>query len=310
MAQYLGSSADWQSLLNSCRGVYLDPIERFSWLTNNFGQGIEYDPTEILKKRLDIDKDSDTVWLPLSDEKAGVYAPHGLGQPVSLLWGIHIGFLPRCSRGIVAVPRNLLKFQPRLKNGVDGRPLCLAYGILSRNKGLEPHRITCNLSTPARLRAFEMNSALWPRPSKTLRSFYRAEMHKMYSGLGGAFVNAATELALLLADSQAEIVSDWLDANLEHQELSLNQEIASLGATPAELSLLYRGQYVAMLVSLSQHKLGVKLRPELMVFKKMLESEGTLPMPSWLVHASMIRREEQEATLIGEGGPQLIDAGI
>lgn len=135
-------------------------------------------------------------------------------------------------------------------------------------------------------------------------------MYKSYSGLGDAYVSAATELALLLADSRAEVISDWLDAHLEHQELSLNHEVASLGATPDQLSLLYRGQYVAILVSLSQHTLGTRLRPELMVFKKILEKEGTPSLPAWLSQPSMLQRQEQEVIVIGEGGVQLIEAGV
>lgn len=79
MTHYLGEDADWRSLLASCRRLHLRSVERFSRLTNSFRRGIVYDPTDILRKRFEADKDSDTVWLPHSDVKTGVYAPNELG---------------------------------------------------------------------------------------------------------------------------------------------------------------------------------------------------------------------------------------
>lgn len=308
--RYLGGREDWQSLTSICRGLSLHPVEALPRLTSPMASGIIYDPTELLKSVLRMDEEADEVWAPRSEARAGAFAPFEPGQSVSLLWGQELGFLPRCSRGILAVPSSLLNFQPRLKNGVDGRPLCLAHGILARNKGLEPHRLVCNLQTQPDLREFEENSALWPRPSKTLRSFYHAEMYKSFSGLGTSYVIAATELALLIADSDLMTVADWLDEHLEHQELHLNNQAAALGASADELSRLYRGHYVAMLVSLSEHKPGIRIRPELTVFKALSAHEGLRDPPSWMSDPLMMERASEEARTLGSRGMRLVEAAI
>lgn len=310
MTRYLGGREDWQSLTSICRGLSLHPIEAFSHWTSPLVTGIIYDPCELLKSRLRMDEEADEVWVPRSEAKAGAFAPFEPGQSVSLLWGQDLGFIPRCSRGILAVPTSLLNFQPRLKNGVDGRPLCLAHGILARNKGLEPHQLVCNLQTQNSIREFEENSALWPRPSKTLRSFYHDEMSKSFSGLGTSYVIAATELALLIADSDLMTVTDWLDKQLEHQDLYLNNQAAALGASADDLSRLYRGQYAAMLVSLSEHKPGVKIRPEITVFKALCAHEGLRDLPSWMSDPLMIERASEETRTLGSRGLRLVEAAI
>lgn len=311
MTRYLGNRDDWRSLTKTCTEVQVHPVEAFLRWSMPFTRGILYDPTELLKRRLRMDEELDAVWVPESDVKEGVYAPFDYDQPVSFLWGAERNlFVPRCSRAIIAVPRNLLSFQPKLKNGVDGRALCLAHGILARNKGLEPHRLVCNLNNQPRLRAFEENSALWPRPSKALRSFYHSEMKKSFSGLGENYVNAATELALLLADSHSTILSDWLDGHMEHQDLNLNREIATLGASTQDLSRLYRGQYVAMLVSLSEHRIDIRTRPEITVFRALCQDERLENFPDWLSDPSMVEREASEARILGQRGTRLIEAAV
>lgn len=310
MTRYLGEESDWRSLASISKNIRSHPVEiSLSWSRAFFG-GISYDPTDLLNARLGEDEKTGTTWTPRSESKAGVYAPAGIEDSVSLLWGENLGFIRRCSRGIMAVPRPLLNFHPTLKNGVDGRPLCLAHGILARNKGLEPYRLVCNLQTPSRLRIFEENSSLWPRPAKTLRSFYHAEMSKAFSGLGEAFVCVATELALLLADAQAAIVADWLDAHLEQQDLSLNNQAAALGASTGDLDQLYRGQYVAMLVSLSEHQVGFRARPELLVFGALSTAEGRSDFTEWLNVPSMRERALQERAQLGVRGMRLVEAAV
>lgn len=310
LTRYLGSMRDWQSLASECQEMEFYPVETpLNWIRFLI-RGIPYDPTELLNARLRMDDESETVWLPRSPSKAGVYAPADVGRSVSLLWGENLGFIRRCSRGIIAVPRTLLTYRPTLKNGVDGRPLCLAHGILARNKGLEPHRLVCNLQTPSRLRDFEETSSLWPRPAKTLRSLYHAEMSKAFCVLGETFVIAATELALLLADSKAAIIADWLDAHLEQQDLSLNNGAAMLGASADDLELLYRGQYVAMLVSLSEHRLGVRIRPELTVFRALCRIGGRRDLPDWLDETPMMERAVQETRHLGARGIHLVEAAV
>lgn len=310
LTRYIGDEQDWISMLAACRDVQVYPVERFQNLVAPFTQGIIQDPTSILNARLALDEEADAVWVPRSENKVGVYAPYESDQPISFLWGAQLGFRPRCSRGIVSVPRNLLNFNPQLKNGVDGRPLCLAHGILARNKGLEPQRLVCNLRTKQSFRAFEENSVFWPRPAKTLRSFYHAELARSYSGLGEDYVTAATELALLLADAGHAAIHDWLDGHMEHQDIELNNEIAGLGASLEDLSRLYRGHYATMLVSLSVHKSGIHVRPELAVFRALCKLETGEVFPQWLSSDSLRARQREEDALIGQRGQALVEAII
>jgi hypothetical protein len=310
LIRYLGDAQDWRSLASLRQSIEVHPVETSLTWVSAFTGRIPYDPTDLLMARLRTDDESDMAWIPRSQSKVGVYEPVDASHHASLLWGEEAGFMRRCSRGIIAVPKSLLTSYPKLKNGVDGRPLCIAHGILARNKGLEPWRLICNLQSPSRLQPFEENSSLWPRPAKTLRSYYRAELSKAFSGLGPSFVCAATELALLLADAKPVVVMDWLDNNMEHQDLSLNQSAARLGASADELNQLYRGQYVAMLVSLSEHRIGMTLRPELTVFKAVRALEGNRDFPDWLNESSMKARLEEEQRLLGARCTRLVAAAV
>lgn len=310
LTRYLGNEQDWISMLESCRDIQVHPVERFLNLVSPFAQGITQDPTSILKAKLAMDEEADAVWVPRSGDMACVYAPSDPNQTISFLWGAHSGFRRRCSRGIISVPRNLLNSNPKLKNGLDGRPLCLAHGILARNKGLEPQKIVCNLRTKQSFGSFEENCVFWPRPAKTLRSFYQAELGRSFSGLGEDYVTAVTELALLLADAGSATIHDWLDGHMEHQDIELNNEIARLKATSEELSRLYRGHYAVMLVSLSIHRPGIRIRPELAVFRALCRLEGVEVYPQWLSSDILMDRQRQEDALLGQRGQILIQAII
>lgn len=308
--RYLGDQQDWQSMHASCGTSTLHPVETGIGLLAPLSTAFSEDATDVLKATAASSEDVDVVWVPRSDRKIGVYQPVEQDQPVSLLWGRNLGFKPRCSRGIISIPRNLLKYNPLLKNGVDGKPLCLAHGILARTKGLAPQSLVCNLQRHRSYRIFEENSIFWPRPAKTHRSLYLTEMSRSYSGLGEDYISAATELALLLADVSHGLVSDWLDGIMEHQDLSLNNEVAGLGGSPKELQMLYRGSYAAMLVSLSLHRIGERVRPELAVFRALWRLEELDSFPVWLEADSMVRRDQEETTLLGENGARLIQAII
>ncbi|KAG1814417.1 uncharacterized protein BJ212DRAFT_370850 [Suillus subaureus] len=263
------------------------------------------DPTDILKatKRLidtvtekQPDEKSKTPIKPLvPNNKTGLYAPVHLDKSASLLWGSHIGFSPRVSRGILAVPQRLLQSFPLTSSGHDGQPVCLAHGILARNKGLQPHTFILGLN-PGRL---EQKCVQWPRPSKVLRTYYREEMNAAYGGLGPTFVDVATELALLLADSSHSLIEDWLSLRMEHQDLALNNQLARLGASDEELKILYRLSYAAMLVSLSAHRKGRKWRPEMKLFTaywKKCKGE----VPAWMGEAAVVERIVKEESGAGD----------
>ena len=97
--------------------------------------------------------------LPLASSliKDDVFQPTLPGRPASLLWGEQIGFARRCSRGIIAVPQELLGPWPTIA-GIDGRGIHLACGVLTRNKRLDASSLICNLSAERTLAAFEEHS--------------------------------------------------------------------------------------------------------------------------------------------------------
>lgn len=105
-------------------------------------------------------------------------------------------------------------------------------------------------------------------------------------------MTAATELALLLIDIQAELIEDWLDGCMEHQDLGLNNSLSGI-ASEEDFARLYRGQYAAMLVSLSLHKKGIRVRPELLVFDAICRLEG-VDRPAWAFSTELeVRRAEE-----------------
>lgn len=273
---------------------------------------IPEDPTDILKARkrqLELEA-SRTVGPPGDreikvatpgtknppDDSTGLYAPVLDGSSASLQWGSMIGFAPRVSRGILAVPQRLLQSTPLTASGHDGRAVCLTHGILGRNKGLSPHTFILKLDT----KKLEEKSVQWPRPSKVLRSYFKQEMESAFSGLGPVFVDSATELALLLADSSHSLIEDWLNERMEHQDLALNNQIARLGASNEHLELLYCLSYAAMLVSLSAHRKGRKHRPELKIFIAYWKKHSTEELPPWTAFPEMKSRLEAEEHDLGD----------
>ena len=194
-ACYIGDQEDWEALESSLATRQSHPVEAYVEYALPFMVGVASDPTDFLKARAAESGDS---WIPKCGEKQLVYCPSQSDQSVSLLWGEWSGFRARCSRGIIAVPRALLKVWPRLGQGVDGRPICLAHGILARNKGLEPASLVCNLEKKLSFRTFEENSAFWPRPSKALRGLYREELTRTFSLLGDAYISACDGIGVAL----------------------------------------------------------------------------------------------------------------
>jgi hypothetical protein len=84
---------------------------------------------------------------------------------------------------------------------------------------------------------------------------------------------------------------------------------ASMGATREELARLYKGHYAVMLVSLSIHRKGDRIRPELSVFEAVCRMDR-VPLPAWLATDAMRERKRQEDIVLGQHGRRLIEAII
>jgi hypothetical protein len=302
LAQYIGDSGDWIALRDSVRATQLNPVERFSSLVFRKTDGIIEDPTDLLRERSRLDQRFGISWSPQSQDKVGVFQPMSKDAPVSLLWGENLGFHRRCSRGIISVSLNLLTASPSIGPGFRGNSVCLAYGILARNKGPNPAKLLCNLKDKNTLREFEEASILWPRPAKTLRSHYYSEFEGTFALLGPSYVSAATELALLLEDSPPAMIASWLDSQFEHQDLAFNLKAYAAGASSTDLERLYRGHYATMLVSLSAYRVGCQIRPELTVFDAICAAEG-VATPLWASSDDMLIRRQRELL---EYGPALL----
>ena len=283
-----------------------------SWGVNPFSAAIMSDPADLLKewtrRKASEGKEGVSETVVGANHVGDVYEPFLRGHSLSLLWGEHLGFARRCSRGILSLPKSMLSCRPTFDAGCDAKPLVLAYGILARNKGPKPWNLLCNLQTQRSMRLFEENCRQWPRPSKSLRSIYRTEMHRTFYLLGDAFVTAATELALLLADTEFDVIEDWLEGRMEHQDLSFNHLAARAGASTEDLARLYMGQYAAMLVSLATHRIGVRCRPELMVYEALCRIQGVENKQRWILSSSLLERRKTEIAILSIAGQNLISA--
>lgn len=308
MARYIGTSEDWAALLVRTGRVRQHPVEKFAGLLFLKSKRIVEDPTDLLRTRVALDQGKLPPWTPHPQERSGVYHPILEDQSVSLIWGEELGFRKRCSRGIISVPPNLLKTSPSLKSGLSGNAVCLTYGILARNKGLQPATLICNLGVKNSFSVFE-EGGLWPNPAKTLRGYYYSEFNRAFYLLGQPYVMAATELAILLADTEPALIDGWLNSHFEHQDLLFNREVCALGASDEDLRRVYRGQYAAMLVSLCLYHKGIRIRPEITVFDAVCKFEHT-ERPFWAVSDVMEARRQRELAEYRPELQRLVDAVI
>lgn len=218
---------------------------------------------------------------------------------VSLLWGESEGFRRRVSRAINSMPVGLLISRPFTVDGYNGEGLCLAFGILGRNKGLHPAQYVFDLEDELKRRrgitrnrqntpitAELENSSSWsPRPNKVMRSYYAKAIDEQFGTLPKDFRNVATEIALIFLDILEKPLRNWLMLNLDQQSMDVNHKMSSrpiLGelspkATPQQLHTLYRASYTSMVLSLNyiapggttsntRTTTGTPVRPDLVCF--------------------------------------------
>ncbi|KAI7758950.1 hypothetical protein LZL87_009945 [Fusarium oxysporum] len=305
MTQYIGSLEDWKFMAQNGLRFDSHPIDRFSGGPSTL---IRQDPTDLLKARADTNISIPTGQMSQPRLQNGVYQPTATGVSVSLLWGENLGFQRRCSRGIISVPVHLFKTSPMLRCGLPGEAICLAFGVLSRNKGLEPRALICNLKTKNSFRQWE-EAGVWPHPAKTLRSFYYSEFEKAFSLLGDSYITAATELALLFAELDGSLIGEWLDRSFEHQDLEFNNLSHAHGASQEDLFRLYRGHYAAMLISLSLSARHRAIRLELVVFDAVCRLDD-VPIPKWATSEVMESRRQAELEVYGPSVLKSISAII
>jgi hypothetical protein len=171
------------------------------------------------------------------------------------------------------MPVSLLASRPFTADGYNGEGLCLAFGLLGRNKGLRPgsyvfdledalkrkRGITRNRQDTAISADLENSSSWSPRPNKVMRSYYAKSIDEQFGTLPKDFRNVATEISLIFLDIQEKPLRTWLMLNLDQQSMEVNHwmscrpipKVPRPKATPEQLYTLYRASYTSMVLSLN-----------------------------------------------------------
>jgi hypothetical protein len=296
-------------------------------LTLRAPEGLAENPTWILDKTSPSTQEGDELGSFVYDDGL-----HGLGggTTVSLLWGSEQGFRRRVSRGIGSMPLNLLQSQPVTVDNYVANGLCLAMGVLGRNKGLIPKTLVYGSEQRSpkpgapppphqtelqKIHSELENSSTWkPRPAKVLRGYYYETLKKQYGTISDAFVAAAVELALIMADASHHAIREWFDRKLEQQCYTLNHLLQSerqqLGPISDEMNALYRSSYVSMIISLNYINYPERgraashehlCRPDLHGMALLLMAEGASKPLWWDERFVKERLAREEAGLIGDG---------
>jgi hypothetical protein len=287
LKSFCGDRGDWETMAQEAktRGAEGVPSDYYGWRLSSL-KGTQMNPTDILLSGIVNAQTIRAMSAPGKYVYADGYTDY---SSVSLLWGSHSGFSPRVSRSISAVPINLLRSQPFTIDGFGAEGVCLAMGILGRNKGLKPATLVFNMDGSLSTQ-LENDSAWYPRPAKTLRSYYRKLATEVYGGLGDAFVSTAIELSLILMDATPTAVTAWLAAGCEQQSIGVNRDLQDEGATAEHLRAHYESSYVSMVISLnnmkdnkvsqSNHGQSEVIRPDITCLGLLLRARG-LPKPDW-----------------------------
>ena len=304
-AGFCGPASKWRQMVGEVdmRDVKKTPSDWYGlrlWPV----KGIPQDPTEMLRNV----SSQQTNPIPVgdSDRNRDIY-DDGDPEPknLSLRWGTAQGFRKRVSRATASMPSGLLQSRPFTTDGYAGEGLCLAMGILGRNKGVNPKQLVFRMNRDIST-AMESQSTWYPRPYKVLRSYYMVTLQNQYSYLGPDFVAAAVELALLLMDVRRKAVAAWLEEGLEHQLLQNNKDIAKLSLNrEAELQAHYESSYVSMIFSLNNmdkrmkyHSASRKFlnRPDLICTGLLLKAREE-PEPHWWnnTHLKEVRINQMRA---------------
>ena len=251
-AVFCGDKVQWARLVRELHlsDTQFTPSDWYGWRLRPV-KGIAEDPTDILRN---VNTDhSKELGCEIRIPARFIYSTgENNTNSMSLLWGRHQGFRKRVSRATSSMPNNLLQSRPFTVDGYVGDGLCLAMGILGRNKGLQPKNLVFNTSRAVSTSMEEFGT--WaPRPNKVLRSYYASTLKAQYSGLGQAYVDAATELALLMMGVPPRAIAAWLKADMEQQLIASNGEIAEADSDNRlkELEANYESSYVSMIISLN-----------------------------------------------------------
>ena len=309
-AAFCGSKSQWERLAKEVHlsNIKQTPSDWYGWRLWP-AKGLHHDPTDILRN---VNADQSILLSPDDENRLRYTYQPGYDDPhdVSLLWGEEQGFRRRVSRATSSMPSGLLQSRPFTVDGYAGDGLCLAMGILGRNKGLNPGNLVFN--TSKEVATGMENLGTWtPRPSKVLRSYYSKALEGQYGRIGAAYVGAATELALLMMDVPPAATSAWLRTGMEHQSIRWNRELACVASQNRNVELLahYESSYVSMIISLNYMDGRMETtsaderlvsRPDIICTGLLLKARGQ-PEPLWWNNSSLAdARKVQIDALHGE----------
>ncbi|KAF8421364.1 hypothetical protein EV426DRAFT_608893 [Tirmania nivea] len=315
-----GDANQWKKVVNYLqrKGVSWSPptaSDEWGWAILP-PAGIAPDATEVLAQVTRAEASGNPTSRPRLSIAPDQLAACGLGSTVyndgfpdtsanvSLQWGSAQGFRRRVSRAITSMPVNLLLSNPLTVDGYPGVGICLAMGVLGRNRGLKPASLVFDANNSSIIPALEGGSTWAPRPQKVLRSYYNTTMKTQYGWLGPAYIAAAAELALIFADCPWKATRAWLEHEMAQQDIELNkimqQEQHPKGTISSEdLNAMYRSSYVSMVMSLNnmrwkrRDKWTNLKRPDLLCGALLLYAE-TNNVPAWWSEdwaTSRIRKE-------------------
>ncbi|TGO26442.1 hypothetical protein BPAE_0059g00120 [Botrytis paeoniae] len=270
--KYIGDREDWIALAQ-CTAVRVKKSKdtaliRF-WIKGS--SSFRVSPGDLLRERARLDARSGECWKPSCSCHGAVYSM--IGNDASILEGEHLGF------GIY--PTTFPTIETR-KLTVDAAPLFLACGILCRSVGPDPSILICNRKIKSSLielkGSFPESKDEYPKSDvyNTYRKFPGPEQktERVWEEISERQKEATILLALLIDDIDTHVLEDWLDGEMEHQDLNLSVLTMQLGAKEENQKRIYKGSFAAVMVGLACHKVGNRLRSELMVLKALWRDDG------------------------------------
>ncbi|TGO56110.1 hypothetical protein BCON_0082g00230 [Botryotinia convoluta] len=242
-----------------------------------------------------------------------------IGNDASILVGEHLGFRKRIPREFGMYLSWFQATFPTIETGkltVDAAPLFLACGILCRSVGPDPCILICNRRIKSSVfelgRNFPELKGEYPESHLyiTCRTFLGSgqKTERVWEEMSERQKEATILLALLINVIDTLVLEDWLDGEMEHQDLNLSILTTELGAGEEDQKGVYRGSFASMMVGLACHKVGKRLRPELVVFKAVWRGDVLgEKWPVWMEDERVREREREmrEVDFFGGRGKEV-----
>ncbi|CAN0553563.1 unnamed protein product [Ectocarpus sp. 12 AP-2014] len=163
------------------------------------------------------------------DSSSIVYYPFTQNDRMSVLWEAPISrmFQRRVSRGILTYDAGKVTNAFSVGRADRARSAIIVRGVLARTEGFAPKFLLFRSVYETDGVNVDL-SPHFPRPSKTSIEHFRDNMDEEFSGISPAYVNAATELAMLIVDIPPARVSEWLRVQREQEDVEWSWSVQRL----------------------------------------------------------------------------------